>query len=157
MPRRRTDTIGRAGEHYVAAELNRQGAYASTFSGNVPGIDIVATDHDRENVAYIQVKTKRQPGNWQVGLQHGWSKITPSECSETGNCPKECTPKLEEPIPGKLHHYWVFVSLPKDGGQRYYVIPDAVVRQQLIRERHQAYLDEHGGQRPRQEAQFPPP
>ena len=55
MPRRRTDNIGRAGEHYVAAELNRRGAYASPFSGNVPGIDIVATDQDRQQMAYIQV------------------------------------------------------------------------------------------------------
>ena len=59
MPGRGTDKVGRAGEHYVAAELNRRGAYASPFSGNVPGIDIVATDDDMKRMAYIQVKTKR--------------------------------------------------------------------------------------------------
>ena len=148
MPRRRTDTIGRAGEHYVAAELNRRGAYASPFSGNVPGIDIVATDADRTNVAYIQVKTKREGGNWQVGIQHGWAKITPHGCPKTGRCPKNCTPKLDEPISGRTDHYWVFVSLLKDGGQRYYIFLDDDVRGRLIRKPHQAYLCKHGGQRP---------
>ena len=33
--RQPSDRIGRAGEHYVAAELNRRGAYAAPFSGNV--------------------------------------------------------------------------------------------------------------------------
>ena len=55
----RTDTIGRAGEHYVAAELNRRGAYASPFSGNVPGIDIVATDSEQNRMVYIQVRASK--------------------------------------------------------------------------------------------------
>ena len=146
--RRGTDTIGRAGEHYVAAELNRRGAYVSPFSGNVPGIDIVATDDNCEHMIYIQVKTKREGGNWQIGLQHGWAKITPSGCPGDGNCPKTCTPLLEGCIAGKPNHYWVFVSLLKDGGQQYYIVPDDDVRDRLIRERHLAYLSEHGGQRP---------
>ena len=148
MPRRGTDRIGRAGEHYVAAEINRRGAYASPFSGNVPGIDIVATDEAKTHMAYIQVKTKREGGNWQVGLQHGWAKITPYGCLENGKCPPECTPALEEPICGKTDHYWVFVTLLKDGGQEYFIVPDDDVRSYLIRERHQGYLDWHGGQRP---------
>ncbi len=148
MPRRGgTDRIGRAGEHYVAAELNRRGAYASPFSGNVPGIDIVATDSNRERVVYIQVKTKRAGGNWQVGLQHGWAKITSRKCPRNGDCPKSCTPLLEEPIHGKTDHYWVFVSLLKDGGQRYYIVPDDLMRCLMIRKWHLDYLDKHGGQR----------
>ena len=67
MPERRTDKTGRAGEHYVAAELNRRGVYASPFSGNVPEIDIVATDDDGKRIVHVQVKTKRSPGNWHTG------------------------------------------------------------------------------------------
>ncbi len=148
MPRRATDTVGRAGEHYVAAELNRRGAYASPFSGNVPSIDIIATDGDRKLMAFIQVKTKRERGNWQIGLQHGWAKITLRGCPGNGDCQKDCTPLLEEPISGKPDHYWVFVSLLKDGGQQYYVVPDDVVRCLMVREWHLAYLDKHCGQRP---------
>ena len=151
MPKRGTDMIGRAGEHYVAAELNRRGAYASPFSGNVPGIDVVATDGDKSRMAYIQVKTKRAHSNWQIGLQHGWTKITPAGCPGDGSCKQSrqtCTPLLEEPIPGKPYHFWVFVSLTSDGGQRYYVVEDDQVRGHLVRELHLAYLEERGGQRP---------
>ena len=148
MPKRGTDKIGRAGEHYVAAELNRRGAYASPFSGNVPGIDIVATDDDMKRTAYIQVKTKRGHSNWQIGLEHGWAKITPYGCSGDGNCPETCTPSLEEPIPGKPDRFWVFVSLIKNGGQRYYVLTDDEVRRHLVRGLHLDYLEERGGQRP---------
>ena len=147
MPRGRTDGIGRAGEHYVAAELNRRGAHASPFSGNVPAIDVIATDGDMKHVAYIQVKTKRGRGNWQMSLNHGWSKITLSKCPGDGKCPKPCTPSLQEPIAGKPDHHWVFVSLSKDGGQQYYVLADDKVRT-LLREGHQDYLKEHCGQRP---------
>ena len=149
MPRRRTDTIGRAGEHYVAAELNRRGAYASPFSGNLPGIDIVATNYDKTSMVYIQVKTKREESkNWQVGLQTGWAQISPyKRCRENGKCSKKCIPDLKEPIPGKPDHYWIFVSL-KDGGQEYYIVPDEEVRSRLVREFHLAYLCKHGGQRP---------
>ena len=141
-----TDNIGRAGEHYVAAELNRRGAYASPFSGNVPGIDVVATDDDMKRMAYIQVKTKRGNGNWHMSLRHGWEKITLAKCPGNGKCPKTCTPSLDEPIAGKPDHFWVFVSLSKDGGQQYYVLADDKVRDQL-REDHKAYLKKHCGQR----------
>jgi hypothetical protein len=30
--------VARAGEHFVAAELNKRGAYAVTFAGNMPKI-----------------------------------------------------------------------------------------------------------------------
>lgn len=36
--------VARAGEHFVAAELHRRGAYAVTFAGNMPDIDILASD-----------------------------------------------------------------------------------------------------------------
>ena len=59
-----------------------------------------------------------------------------------------CTSSLEDPIPGKTDHFWVFVSLQRDGGQRYFIVPDEYVRGTLVRRFHQAYLCEHGCQRP---------
>ena len=147
MPKLGNDKIGRAGEHYVAAELNRRGAYASPFSGNVPDIDIVAMDDGRESVAFIQVKTRAR-GNWQIGLKNGWAKFTPHGCPKDGSCKEDCRPKLCEPIYGKENHYWVFVSLKAGGGQQYYIVPDDDVRRILIRDKHLAYLDKHSGQRP---------
>ena len=146
MPTPSTNNIVRAGEHYVAAELNRRGAYASPFSGNVPGIDIIATDDGQNRMAYIQVKTKRGGGNWHMGINHGWGKITYKNCPRDGNCPKTCTPSLEEPVLGTPDHFWVFVSLTANGGQQYYVLADDKVRA-LLREVHTAYLKSNGGQR----------
>ena len=129
------NTIGRAGEHYVAAELNRRGAYASPFSGNVPGIDIVATDAKRTRIAYIQVKTKQRLGtNWQLGngLAQGWGIPAGASCVSLGRCRKklECTERKPQHkhgegfphadavdvsdlpiIEGRPDHFWVFVSL----------------------------------------------
>ena len=139
---------GRAGEHYVAAELNRRGAYATPFSGNVPDMDIIATSTDGARIAFIQVKTKHPRSNWQVMLNRGWAEITPHGCPGDGSCGDECTPKLNEPIRGKENHYWVFVSLQKDGGQHYFIVPDDDVRRSLVRDKHLAYLEGNGGQMP---------
>ena len=161
-----TDKIGRAGEHYVAGELNRRGAYASPFSGNVPGIDIVATDDRQENMAYVQVKTKqRKSSRWSVSLRHGWDIPGGNQeclCLETCEA-KRCaeatvrvrphtqhhpyaTNLLTLPeVPGKEGHYWVFVSLE---GLQYWIVPDKVVRRELIRQPHIEYLQQRGGHRP---------
>ena len=85
MPRHNAIAIGRAGEHYVAAEINRRGGYAAPFAGNVPAIDILATDSKAEKVAYIQVKTKSPRSNWQVSLKQGWRTIT-GDCPGDGSC-----------------------------------------------------------------------
>ena len=146
MPKIGKLMTSQAGEHYVAAELNRRGAYATTFAGNVPGIDIIATDNARERTVFIQVKTKNSPGNWIVPIQHGWAKITPAGCPKNGQCPKTCTPLLEEPIAGKPDHFWVFVSLGKDGGQQYYVLTDEKVRS-LLWKTHCDYLESKGGRK----------
>jgi len=33
--------VGRAGEYFVVAELNKRGAFAVPFAGNMPKIDII--------------------------------------------------------------------------------------------------------------------
>ena len=55
----RSDQVGRAGELFVAAEIHRRGGYAVTFSSNMPGIDILASDATHTRRITIQVKTKR--------------------------------------------------------------------------------------------------
>ena len=159
--RRDTSHTGRAGEHYVAAELNRRGSYASPFAGNVPGIDIVATNNDRTAVVYIQVKTK-QKGNWQLSISHGWGISDPKPCLCLGKCESgECNDMHEHHpdaidlnkinrVGGKTDHYWVFVSLQGLQEVKYWIVPDVEVRDQLIRERHIAYLERKGGHRPGQ-------
>ena len=160
-----TDKIGRAGEHYVAAELNKRGAYASPFSGNVPGIDIVATDGGQAHPAFLQVKTKRCTADgWKVSLRHAWDipkGSTDCLCLDTC-CAARCTKASgKEPthphhrdvtnlltlpkVKCKPYHYWVFVSLEE---LQYWIVPDDTVRGEMIREPHIKYLQERGGHRP---------
>ena len=161
----RTDKIGRAGEHYVAAELNRRGAYASPFFGNVPGIDIVATDDRQEHMAYLQIKTKRIAKQlWQVSLRHPWDipkGVLECLCLDTCDAARceeasgkvsthphhsDATSLLTLPeVQGKPDHYWVFVSLEE---LQYWIVPDGVVRDEMIRRPHIKYLRDRGGHRP---------
>ena len=40
--------VGQTGEYLVAAELSRRGHIATTFTGNVPHYDIIASDEAEE-------------------------------------------------------------------------------------------------------------
>jgi len=55
--------VGATGEYLVAAELSRRGLIATTFTGNVPHYDIVASDEFGQHVS-VQVKASRsaEPG-----------------------------------------------------------------------------------------------
>jgi hypothetical protein len=48
--------VARAGEHCVAGELHRRGAYAVTFVGTMPRIDILASNAEQTRTVMIQVK-----------------------------------------------------------------------------------------------------
>ena len=119
--------VGRVGEHYVAAELHRRGAYAVTFSGNMPEIDILASDVQRARTVAIQVKTKTA-GTWQTTTRRG-------------------RPREEEP---DTIEFWAFVDIGKDPDARpsFYVVP-AWWMENSIHVEHQAYLARHGGTRAR--------
>ena len=60
---RKNQLTKQIGEYLVAAELCRRGLIATTFTGNVPDFDIIATNERFETIP-IQVKTIRG-GNWQ--------------------------------------------------------------------------------------------
>jgi len=57
--------VGQAGEYLVAAELARRGLIATTFTGNVPDYDIIASSENGKCLL-IQVKTIRG-GSFQLG------------------------------------------------------------------------------------------
>ena len=50
---------------FVAAEIHRRGGYAVTFAGNMPGIDILASNLTDSRRISIQVKTTRS-GTWHA-------------------------------------------------------------------------------------------
>jgi hypothetical protein len=81
--------VARAGEMFVAAEIHRRGGYAVTFAGNMPGIDILASDLADTRRISIQVKTKSS-GSWHARF--------PKDAAECSEDPAETS-------------FWVFVDL----------------------------------------------
>jgi hypothetical protein len=125
-----TQQVGRVGEHYVAAELHRRGAYAVTFSGNMPEIDILASDVQRTRTVTIQVKTKTT-GTWHTSIRRGRQRR--EEPDET--------------------NFWIFVDIGKDPEARpsYFIVPAWWIENSIHVE-HAAYLARHGGERARSPA-----
>lgn len=102
----RNQQTGRAGEHYVAAELNRRGAYAVTFAGYMPKIDVMASNTGRTRTVSIQVKTSRS-GDWQTSIDEG----------------RRCNPIDDET------RFWIFVYLvPDNKPPEYFIVPDWWIR-----------------------------
>ncbi|MCS6882872.1 MAG: hypothetical protein RMK84_17625 [Oscillochloridaceae bacterium] len=60
--------VGRAGEYFVVAELNKRGAFAVPFAGNMPRIDVIACNSDESRTVYIQVKTRRGGKTWHSSI-----------------------------------------------------------------------------------------
>ena len=119
--------VGRAGEMFVAAEIHRRGGYAVTFAGNMPGIDILASNLDDSRRISIQVKTKRS-GSWHArGSRDGVQ------------CAEEADPDS----------FWIFVDLG-DEQPVYYIAPRWWVRNEIWL-KHTDYLAryrrEHGRDR----------
>ena len=123
----RNQQVGRAGEYFVVAELNKRGAFAVTFAGNMPKIDLMACNHDQSRTIHIQVKSKRGGRSWHSSIV-GSKPMRP---------PKDGT------------DFWVFVDLGDISiPPRYWVVPDWWIRND-IHKAHKAYLDSHGGKRAR--------
>lgn len=118
--------VGRAGEYFVVAELNKRGAFAVPFAGNMPKIDIIACNSDESRTVYIQVKTKRGGKTWH-------SSIVGSE---------PMSPEADE------NNFWVFVDLGNTNTYpRYWIVPEWWIKDNIYKT-HQAYLNKHGGIRP---------
>ena len=117
--------IGRAGELFVAAELNRRGASATLYLTNTPRADVVATSSDGRRTVNIQVKTKGPRSRvWQWGLKRAAAE---RQASDTD--------------------YMILVDLADEQPAYYIHRLRDVARDCLAR--HQAWLAKIGGKRPR--------
>lgn len=119
--------VARAGEHFVAAELHRRGAYAVLFPGQHARIDMMASNTDQTKTVTVQVKTKGQSSqSWQTSTRRG----------------DPLKPGTEEV------HFWILVELRKGNAEpAYFIVPGDWMRK-TIRKSHQKYLRLHGGARP---------
>lgn len=126
----RNQQVARAGEYFVVAELNKRGAHAVAFAGNMPKIDLMACNQAQDRTVRIQVKTKRGGRNWHASTKAGHPSTPPADgCSETS--------------------FWVLVDLGgTEASPRFWIVPEWWM-QNDIHTAHQAYLDAHGGKRAR--------
>lgn len=101
--------VGVAGEYFVAAELSLRGYIATITLRNSRGIDIIASSADATKSVSIQVKTNKSgSASWIL-----------SKKSEDYH---------------SVNHFYVFVSLCKQGGRpSYHVVPSEEVACQISR------------------------
>jgi hypothetical protein len=130
--------VGQTGEYLVAAELSRRGLIATTFTGNVPHYDIIASDETGRHVS-VQVKAARG-GSWQFADITHYCDITFKGHRQVVGRAKPC------PVRRLVV---VFVALGKERDDRFYILTWQRLRDLLIRDRV-AYLGKHGGIRPKQ-------
>jgi hypothetical protein len=127
--------VGQTGEYLVAAELSRRGLIATTFTGNVPNYDIIASNEHGKHVS-VQVKASRG-SSWQ------FSDITRfCEISFKGKC--QVLGRLKPSPVRRL--IVVFVVIEANRADRYYILTWRTLRGMLVRG-HKAYLAKRNGMR----------
>jgi hypothetical protein len=127
--------VGQTGEYLVAAELSRRGLIATTFTGNVPHYDIIASNEAGRHVS-VQVKASRHP-SWQFGDIAKYCKISFRGERQIVGRPVQC------PVRGLVV---VFVMIGVTGNDQYFILTWRAMRDLLIRA-HKAYLARHHGKR----------
>lgn len=134
---RKNKLTGQVGEYLVAAELSRRGLIATTFTGNVPHYDIIASDESGRHVS-VQVKAATS-GSWQFADLRKFCEIEFS-----GN--RQVVGNLKPPpVRGLIV---VFVKIGESGEDRYYVLKWKTLCK-LLAEKHAAFLERNGGVRPK--------
>ncbi len=129
--------VGQTGEYLVAAELSRRGLIATTFTGNVPHYDIIASDDTGRHVS-VQVKASRGP-SWQFGNIKQYCDITFDGKRQIIGDNKPC------PVQRLIV---TFVKIEEDGNDRFYILQWKRLRDLLV-DHHRAFLERHNGIRPR--------
>lgn len=132
--------VGQTGEYLVAAELSRMKLIATTFTGNVPEYDIIASDDKGKHVA-VQVKASTGP-SWQIA---DISKF----CDIRFKGKKQIVGRAKSSSIRNL--VCVFVKVDTNAGSRndrFFVCTWEQWRNLLV-DGHRAYLKKHHGCRPK--------
>jgi len=138
MPSGRSNKlVGATGEYLVAAELSRRGLIATTFTGNVPHYDIIASDETGRHVS-VQVKASSS-ASWMFGDLSCFFEIKFKGKRQSVGSPKRC------PVKGLIV---VFVAIGHDRSDRFYVLTWRQLRD-LVKTSHASYLAKHKGVRPK--------
>jgi len=129
--------VGQTGEYLIAAELSRRGLIATTFTGNVPHYDIIASDEAGRHVS-VQVKASRG-SSWQFGNITQYCDIAFDGKRQVVGKPRPC------PVRQLIV---AFVKIADDGNDCFYILPWENLRDLLV-EHHRGFLAKHDGMRPK--------
>lgn len=124
------------GEYLVAAELCRRGFVATTFTGNVPDIDIVAVN-EKLIARPLQVKAIKT-GSWQFNAR----KFFDVECDEDAGTQEIRKRRLEYP-----ELKFVLVDLSVEPVPDFYILDMKRLRDMIFK-RYKKNLEKHDGCRP---------
>lgn len=128
--------VGQAGEYLVAGELARRGLISTTFTGNVPHYDIIASDEEGKHVS-VQVKTSAGQ-SWQFNVSRF--------CDITFNDPIQIVgPRKSCPV---IRLVCVLVELRGQGQDRFFVLTWEQLRDVIV-EHHSRWLAERNSIRPK--------
>ncbi len=133
---RQNKLVGQTGEYLVASELSRRGLIATTFTGNVPHYDIIASTDKGKHIS-VQVKTISSL-NWQFARVDRFVEIKFKKPVQTIG---KCRPSPVENL------VFVLVKLDSYGTDKFFICtwPELT---DVISRKHSAYLAKHNGVRP---------
>ena len=129
------------GEYLVAAEVCRRGFIATTFTGNVPHYDIIASNSTGGHQA-IQVKAILS-NSWQFDIREFVDVQLDGKRQIVGR-PKQ---------PEDTGLVCVLVRLRKDGADEFYILTWEALQKVAIAG-HREFLARHGGVRPQKDDSF---
>jgi hypothetical protein len=134
---RNNKIVGQTGEYLVAAELSRRGLICTTFTGNVPHYDIIASNEAGDHIS-VQVKASMSD-SWQFGDISNFCEInfkgTQQSVGKNKNCPVK-------------NLVVVFVKVDRARQDEFYILPWEELREVLVAN-HNNYLAKHAGVRPK--------
>ena len=134
---RQNKLVGQTGEYLVASELSRRGLIATTFTGNVPHYDIIAST---EKGRHISVQVKTISGlTWQFARIDQFVEIKFNKHVQiVGEC-------LPSPVNNLV---FVFVKLGNYGSDKFYICTWSELTE-IVSQNHSEYLAKHNGVRPK--------
>ncbi len=122
----------------MASELSRRGMIATTFTGNVPHFDIIASDESGRHIS-VQVKASRGD-TWQIANVKEYCEIEFDGHKQIMGLP------LDNPVVDLM---MVFVRISEQReNDKFYILSWERFRDILIKN-HTEYLQKHEGVRPK--------
>ncbi len=134
---RQNKLVGQTGEYLVASELSRRGLIATTFTGNVPHYDIIASTEKGKHLS-VQVKTITG-SSWQFARIDRYVGIKFHKQTQI----------VGQSHPSPVENLvFVFVKLGSYGSDQFFICTWSELCD-VLSQHHSNYLAKHKGVRPK--------